>query len=340
MQYQYSQDPAAAFPSVGGAFQATMASTTVPAAAVPADVQYAPDPAMAPQHYGMPAMNPYYSRGEAHSLDQYSMYKAQNQTAESGEGGLQPQVISRGFVPKRKNKFAPPAQPPMPTVPETETQYYNPEMYVGMQQPSVGPPFPPYAPGTRPPQYVAYYTPFGYFPGFTSHPDYNYQQHYANNMYGYAPSAFPSGVSAAVTAGMPAGTPVMAPYYPPNEPAQVQFQSSAKQVPQKVKTEEKRKKKWKGPTNNNRERSNSDVGGETKKEEDIQTKHMSSTECSIDSFGSFNYEAKGEDQEIEKDRLSEKFAKLAVASSGSNASGASRQAQAEGSIDYKCANLE
>lgn len=332
-QYQPAQTYQAPT-AMAGAFQSTVMPPMPPAAAAtipPADMQYVPEMAMPPQPYNaMPAMNPYYSRGEAHSLDQYSTFTAQNQASTAGESTLQPQVISRGFVPKRKKKFAPPAQQePMPSIPEDMSQYYSTAMY--MAQPNAGPPFPPYAPGTRPPPLYGSYYPYGYYAGYPPHPDYHYPAHYSGAVYGYPPAGYQPVVPSQPAPAAP--PPVMASYYSGAEQVQsvqgvqIQFQPPATQTAAtKGKSEEKkRRKKGKGQAKSSRERSNSDVGGETKKEEDVQTKHVSSTDCSVGSWGSFDYEGKTEEPEAEKEKekekLAEKFGKISLGGTGPAATG-------------------
>jgi len=121
---------------------------------------YAPNPQ--PQPYQAPAFEYYRGtgwRGYAHSLDQFTSYER----VEEKKEGLQPQVLSRGFEPKRrKGRAGPPAAQPANVQPPT--QYTT--------QPSI--PFPPFLPGTKFPQHNSYY-PYPYPYNYTiPWYDYNY----------------------------------------------------------------------------------------------------------------------------------------------------------------------
>eukprot|EP00826_Nyctotherus_ovalis_P059569 TRINITY_DN8296_c0_g1_i7.p1 TRINITY_DN8296_c0_g1~~TRINITY_DN8296_c0_g1_i7.p1 ORF type:complete len:322 (+),score=49.12 TRINITY_DN8296_c0_g1_i7:1996-2961(+) len=124
----------------------------VPEPVPPAVAPCAPNPQ--PQPYQPTAFEYYRTSGRggyAHSLDQYSSYTV----GEEKKEGLQPQVLSRGFEPKRRRGRQGPSAAQQP------------EQYA---QPSV--PFPPFLPGTRFPQHNSYYP-------------YPYPYDYATQWYGY-----------------------------------------------------------------------------------------------------------------------------------------------------------
>ena len=220
-----------------------------------------PDPVapILPPAYAAPVFN-YYSRadawqGGARSLDQSSSYVPQ-QTEEE----LMPQVITRGFdTGKRKKNVQAvppnPAIPPVqPTVPAPETQYNPPQTYV---------PFPPFIPGTKFPQHGFVYPSCQYVP---------YQhlpQDHSHQWYGHPNQTVPI-------------APVMPSHLSGTEQPQPALSKETS------KTEKKKGKKWKSEHLENRERSNSDAMGESKKEEEA-SKHMSSVDCSVDSIGSGGY---------------------------------------------------
>lgn len=105
-----------------------------------------PVPAAIPSYAHNPQPQPsfaYYRAtgwgGYAHSLDQFTSYGPKEENKER----LQPQVLSRGFQPKKKKgRAGPPTQP----TDEKPPQY---------TQPSV--PYPPFLPGTKFPQHSTFY---------------------------------------------------------------------------------------------------------------------------------------------------------------------------------------
>ena len=270
---------------------------------VPPPTDYAPDYALPQQPYA-PPMDPYYSRGHAmggyaHSLDQYSTYNAYNAPVDPAESALQPQVISRGFVPKRKKRYPPPAPQPQPE----EFQYYmqtNPAEAQAQAPDSGEPPFP----------QVLWYKqaqPGGYYPYQYYNPypyqEYLYAQRYPNTMYAYQ-----AGYQQPIGTGGGPAQPVMPYMYNETGPTPV------KQTQQKT---DPKKKEWKSAREMTRERSNSDAGSEAKKEDDQLLKHMSCTDCSIDSFSSLNSDNRALDDN-EEEKTIVQLSKLSMGSSSEN----------------------
>ncbi len=251
-------------------------------AAPPSGVPQYAAPLIAPQVYVAPEYN--YSRtrgweGYAHSLDQYSTY-GPNQPAENAEE-QQPQVISRGFMPKKKKKH-PPHSTSHPMQPPTQPSEAPP--IDSQAPPQTGVPFPPFLPGTKLPQHS--YTQPPYF-GYPTQ-DYAYQWNIHPMQSNTVPTA-----------------PVIPHHIQPNSDTSNLDISSTSGNNNKVSgipagkemfgANSAKAKKWKSERVFNRERSNSDAMNETRKEEE-NSKHMSSTDCSIDSLGGIINEQPRENQ--------------------------------------------